>query len=197
VRTSKNGFYTTKESTARRNVATPANDAVPEPTREKPVILTLRRQSHAEPLIFVSSRQIDLSSSDGATTVDLATGHIGGGQLRIVSRLGDTSLPHFDWSYDLGLPGGGLIERSEKFEFEAPAEGYSQSVQISMSSAESGWTADVTKEYFAKLPDGRYARFSINLYPGKRNFVVVESYVNPAQGNRNLEFDPNRPLKAQ
>jgi hypothetical protein len=52
------------------------------------------------------------------------------------------------------------------------------------------------KNYFAKLPDGRYARFSINLYPGDRNFVVLESYVNPTPGNRNLEFDPKRVVRS-
>ena len=52
------------------------------------------------------------------------------------------------------------------------------------------------KDYFAKLPDGRYARFLIRFYPRQqRNFVVMESYVNPNPGDRNLEFDARKALK--
>lgn len=189
IRASKNGFYTIKESTAHRNVVTPALDDNPIPTREAPLILTLRTQGNPEPLLHVSSRQIDIASSGEAVSFDLVSGRVGGGQLQIVSRLGDTSSPRFDWSYQLSVPGGGLIERTEEFQFEAPAEGYSPTKHISMSSKEQNWSSDVAKEFFAKLPDGRYARFAINFYPGKRNFVVLESYVNPNSGNRNLEFD--------
>ena len=46
-----------------------------------------------------------------------------------------------------------------------------------------------------KLPDGRYARFSIKFYAGDRNFIVFESYLNPTRGSRNLEFDPQKLLR--
>jgi hypothetical protein len=58
-------------------------------------------------------------------------------------------------------------------------------------------SARPTKEYFAKLPDGRYARFSIKFYAGNRNFIVFESYLNPKSGSRNLEFDPQKTVKVR
>jgi len=192
LRASKSGFYTTKESTAHRNVIAPgANDAQTS-SYENPVTLTLRSKRHPEVLIHVSSRQVDIALR-GPTIFDLLTGHVGNGQLHIVSVLGDTNRPRFDWSYKISIPGGGLVERKGQFEFEAPADHYSQDVQILMTSEQPRWSSDVTKEYFARLPDGRFGRFSINLYPGKRNFVVIESYVNPKPGNRNLEFDSDMP----
>ena len=51
------------------------------------------------------------------------------------------------------------------------------------------WTARVSKEYFAKLSANRYARFSIRFYPGSRNFIVLESFINPVPERRNLEFN--------
>jgi hypothetical protein len=59
------------------------------------------------------------------------------------------------------------------------------------------WASDVPKQYFAKLPDGRYARFSIEFYAGGRNFVVFQSYLNPEPGHRNLEFDPAKQIKTK
>jgi hypothetical protein len=187
LRASKVGFYSAKESTAHRNVIAPASNDVPTPSRENPVKLTLRHKIQPERLLRVSSRQITIASA-GTTIVDLSTGKVGNGQLHIVSALGNINQSRFDWSYRLSVPAGGLAERRGEFEFEAPLDNYSNDIEVAMASEQAGWSSDVTKNYFARLPDGRFARFSINFYPGKRNFVVIESYVNPIPGNRNLEF---------
>lgn len=186
VSVSKDGFYSTKQSTAHRNVIAPASSDVTASTPKNPIKLTLRRKVHPEMLLRVTSRQVPIAAS-GATNVDLTTGRVGDGQLRIVSIIGDPNQSRFDWKYCLSIPGGGLAERHGQFDFEAPSH-YSEEIQVTMKSDQLDWSADVTKEYFARLPDGRFARFSINFYPGKRNFVVVESYVNPTPGNQNLEF---------
>ena len=187
LRASKEGFYTTKESTASRNVIAPASNDISAPSRENPVKLILRRKVQPEMLLHVTGRQVTIFPS-GPTVIDLTTGKAGHGQLQILSVLGDANQSRFDWSYELSVPGGGLAERRGQFEFEAPADNYSESIQIAMTKDQTDWSSDVVKEYFARLPDGRFARFSINFYPGKRNFVVIESYVNPTPGNRNLEF---------
>jgi hypothetical protein len=129
--------------------------------------------------------------------IDTATGKKGQGDLQIESWIGDSSQRRFDWRYRLSVPGGGLIERRGPFDFEAPTEGYQPNVDISVSANAEKWSSDVSKSYFAKFPDGRYARVSINLYPGKRNFVVLESYLNPQPGSRNLEFDPAKQIKGR
>lgn len=197
LRASKEGYYTTAESRGQRNVIVPANDDVPQPTEGQPIVLVLRKKGETVPLIFVSSRQINVPSTGQPMNIDLATGRSGQGGLQVESWLGDSKQARFDWRYQLSVPGGGLIERKGKFDFEAPADGYQSTAEINMPASAQGWSSDVTKSYFAKLPDGRYARFSINFYPGNRNFVVIESYVNPAPGSRGLEFDPKQKIKAQ
>lgn len=187
VRAFKRGFYATKESTAYRNVIAPASADVRMPSEEVPLILTLRSQGKLEKLIHVRSRQIDISPSGETAVIDLTTGRVGTGQLHVTSRLSDSTLPRFDWRFQISIPEGGLAERGGQFIFEAPQDGYSRNMEISMSERQPEWTSDVSKQYFAKLPDGRFARFAINFYPGKRNFVVIESHVNPTPGNRNLE----------
>lgn len=196
LRASKDGYYTTAESRGQRNVIVPSNDDVLQPSKGRPVVLILRKKGETMPLFFVSSRQIDVPRTGQPMTVDLATGRTGQGDLYISSWLGDSAQPRFDWRYQVSVPGGGLIERKGPFDFEAPADGYQATLEINMPISVESWCSDVTKNYFAKLPNGRYARLSINFYPGQRNFVVLESYVNPAVGNRNLEFDRTKVVKS-
>lgn len=197
VRASKDGYYNSAESKGQRNVIVPSKDDVPQPSQGQPLVLVLRKKGETEPLIFVSSRQIDIPLTGQPTTIDVATGRTGQGALQITSWLGDTKQARFDWRYQLNLPGGGLVERTGQFDFEAPSDGYQSVTEVNMPTTAEQWSSDVAKTYFAKLPDGRYARISINFYPGDRNFVVVESYVNPTSGNRNLEFDPKKKIKAR
>ena len=196
LRASKDGYYTTAESRGQRSVIVPSSDDVPQPSKGQPIVLIIRKMGETMPLFFASSRQIDVPRAGQPMAVDLATGRTGLGDLQVSSWLGDSKQARFDWRYQLSVPGGGLIERKGQFDFEAPADGYQPAIEISMAATAEKWSPDVTRTYFAKLPDGRYARFSINFYPGDRNFVVLESYVNPTPGSRNLEFDPKHQVKS-
>lgn len=165
------------------------------PTKGNPAIFELHKMGETVPLIQVSSLQINVPKTGQSLNIDLATGQAGRGNLQLESWIGDASRRPFEWRYRLSVPGGGLIERTGEFDFEAPSDGYQAAVDVSMPTNAEKWSSDVTKSYFAKLPDGTYARFSINLYPGKRNFVVLEGYLSSTSGNRNLEFDPKKVIK--
>jgi len=167
------------------------------PTKDRPAVFVLQKMGVTEPLVRVSSRQINIPATGQPISIDLTTGRTGRGNVQLESWIGDSSQRRFDWRYRLSVPGGGLIERQGQFEFEAPVEGYQASIETSMAASADKWSSDVNKSYFARLADGRYARFSINFYPGKRNFVVLESYVNPTPGDRNVEFDPKKEIKGQ
>lgn len=196
VTASKHGFYSTDKSNGQRNVVVPASTDLARPTKENPVVLVLRKQGTVVPLTFVSSRQIDVPATGRPLVINLATGQKGQSGLEVASWLGDTNQRPFYWRYQLSVPGGGLIERKGQFDFEAPPDGYQPTAEIDMPSTAQKWTSRGEKEYFAKLPDSRYARFSIRFFPGQRNFVVLESYVNPTPGSRNLEFDPAKTVKS-
>lgn len=167
----------------------------PPPTADAPAVFVLHKMGPTEPLVVVGSRQIDVPRTGQALKVDLATGRTGDGQLEIRSWIGDTNQPQFTWRYRLSVPGGGLVERAGPFAFEAPTDGYRETVELCMDATAERWSSDVLRGYFARLADGRYARFSVNFYPGDRNFVVFESYLNPTPGSRNLEFDPAKAVR--
>ena len=191
VEVSKEGYYRVPDqSYASFGYGVPSGRQPP--SKESPAIFVLRRKGKAYPLVHVSSRQINVLDNGRPLNIDLSTGQAGRGSLQLESWIGDSSQRRFDWRYRLSVPGGGLVERNEQFAYEAPIDGYQAAVEVNMPADAERWSSDLNKSYFAKLPDGKYARFSLSLYPGKRNFVVLESYVNPTPGTRNLEFDPKR-----
>jgi hypothetical protein len=193
VRAEKEGYYSTKQSRGHRNIITPVDSDLPEPSRDQPIVLVLRKRGETEPLAFASSRQINIPADGRPIRFDLVTGQTGRGQLEIQSNLGDSTQHRFEWRYQLAVAGGGLIEREKnEFEFAAPREGYKEAVEINMPADAERWSSSSEREYFVKLPDETFARFSIRFYAGARNFVVVESYLNPKPGSRNLEYDPNK-----
>jgi hypothetical protein len=157
------------------------------------VVLVLRKQGQTTQLITVSSGQIVVPKTGQAVNIDLATGRIGQNGLQVSSWVGDSTQQRFNWRLRLAVPGGGLTERKDDFNFEAPSEGYQEAAEINMNGTDEQWSSDVTREYFVKLADGRYARLSINFYSGRRNFVVIESYINPTPGGRNLEPASGQP----
>ncbi|MEY3480790.1 MAG: hypothetical protein RIQ71_1565 [Verrucomicrobiota bacterium] len=165
----------------------------PPPTKDAPAIFVLHKMGKTESLTFLSGRQFDVPASGRPVTIDLVTGRPNGRGLRVESWLGDTGRRPFDWRYQLSIPEGGLVERTGQFDFVAPEVGYQPTVEIKMPAAGEDWSSRLEKTYFAKLPDGKYARFKIRFYPGpQRNFVVLESYVNPQPGSRNLEYNPKQ-----
>ncbi len=197
VSASKKGYYSNEQSMGRRNVTAPSRSDLPQPSKGQPVVLVLHKQGQTVPLNFTSSRQIDVPRSGQPISIDLATGKVGQGNLQVTSWLGNTNQRPFDWRYQLSVPGGGLVERTGQFDFEAPADGYLSAAEINMPTTAEKWSARAERQYFAKLPDGRYARFLIRFYPNQqRNFVVLESHVNPTAGDRNLEFDPGKQAAA-
>jgi hypothetical protein len=167
------------------------------PTKGNPAVFVLQKKGPAEPLIRSGGGQIDIPRTGEPLFIDLATGKPGRGDLQIEAWIGNSSQPRFDWRYRLSIPGGGLVERNGQFDFEAPSDGYESFVEINMPANAGRWSSDVPKQYFAKLPNGTYARFSTEFYAGNRNFIVFESYLNPKSGSRNLEFDPQKTVKVR
>lgn len=172
------------------------------PTKDNPAIFVLQKMGETAPLVQLSRRQVDVPKTGTPLSIDLTTGRIGGKDLTLESWTGTKTLNRFDWSYRLSVSEGGLVERKGEFDFEAPADGYHSQIEVKMPADAPQWSSRLSKQYFAKLPGDRYARFSIRFYPGvkddgaDRNFVVLESYVNPKPGSRNLEFDPAKVVKS-
>jgi hypothetical protein len=91
----------------------------------------------------------------------------------------------FNWDAKITVPGGGLVEYTNYFDFTAPDSGYQESIEFAFPKETVGWTDTISKNYFVKLPSG-YAR--LNIYIVSKNslfFSIVYDY-NP-DGSTDLE----------
>lgn len=167
------------------------------PTKDKPAVFVLYKMGKTAPLVRVE--QSARIPKDGTpATVDLMSGRLSpSGNLRVEAW---TEAPvegrKFTWRCCVTIPGGGLVERKGQFDFEAPEDGYEESVELGMSGDAEQWTSQQQRDYFVKLPDGRFARVSFTMIAGGNHYFLLESFFNPTPGSRNLEYDPKQKTKA-
>jgi hypothetical protein len=198
----KEGYYATDQSGRRFGYGMPSGDSPP--TKETPAIFVLHKAGEAEPLMKLETGGVKLSPNGSPKKLSLRTARgqrqsQGDGDLQIELWSGyQPPPPHgnkYDWRVRIAVPGGGLVERESGFNFEAPEQGYNATWEHSMSANAERWQANVKKEFFLKLADGCFARAEITIVAGGDIFAVFKSYLNPATGHRNLEFDPTKVIK--
>jgi hypothetical protein len=99
----------------------------------------------------------------------------------------------FDWRVRFSVPGGGIIESTQEFNFEAPQNGYNPSVEINMTSSQKNWAESVRKTYILNLGKA-YARMNVYVNAGQQIFVSADYLINPT-GSPNLEYDPTKKIE--
>jgi hypothetical protein len=170
-----------------------------------PAILVLKKMGVTEPLIRTGGGQVPAKKDGTPIEISLTTGKMvssGQGDIKVEvwthdEAVAPNSNAHFDWRCRISVPNGGLAVRSNNFDFIAPETGYLTSDEIDMpASLETGWSYDVTRQYFLKLSGNRYARFELEMSAGGYQFFVFKSYLDPKPGSRNLEYDPTKEVKA-
>jgi hypothetical protein len=200
VEVSKEGHYSTEQSRGTANYVLKNNRDLAVPTADAPAIFVLRKMGETVALIRVAQRPVRVPKNGSPVEVSLRTGKPGAAdRLKVECWTEDQNKDvqgRYNWRCRLSVPGGGLIERTDQFGFEAPADAYQSVQEITMSQSTEKWKKGVDKEYFAKLPGNYYARFTFGLTTGGEHFFVIESYLNPISGSRNLEYDPNKPVVA-
>lgn len=173
------------------------NTDLPMGTKDAPAILVLRKMGETAPLIHVAERAVQVPKNGTPVGVNLETGQsTSQGTLKIQCWTNDQTKDkqgHYDWKCLLTVSSGGLIERTDSTVFEAPAQGYQESVELTPSPEK--WASNVEQQYFVKLSDDRYARINFRMRTGGEHFFVLESFLNPKPGDRNLEFDPKQQVK--
>jgi len=167
----------------------------PKPTREEPTVFVLVRKGETETLVQVLSNEIHLPLDGRPVEISL-----GEASLNITVRLNSSGASlernefrHFDWSVALAASNGGLIERSNSLDFQAPEIGYRPEVVVQMITANDRWSSRINKDYFVHFTNGKYGRFHITV-SGETGFCRYESYLNPS-GSRKLEVDPAKLVK--
>lgn len=202
VEVSKEGYYrVTEKSYASFGYGVPSGRQPP--SKDNPAIFVLRKKGIAEPLVYVSSRQYKVPRDGTPFEIDLRTGRqagAGAGDVKVerwVSDQNKDAAGRFDWKCRISVPGGGLIEKTELFDFDAPENGYTEAVEIDMpKTLGSNWQRTKRVEYFLKLRDGPFARVVLTMHAGHNNFLVMESFVNPS-GSRHMEYDPSKQASAR
>lgn len=174
------------------------NTDSPMGTKDAPSIFVLRKMGETAPMIHVAERAVQVPKNGSSVGVNLETGQpTGQGSLKVQCWTNDQTKDnqgHYDWKCLLTVSGGGLIERTDNTVFEAPAEGYQESVELTPSPEK--WASNVERQYFVKLSNDRYARINFRMRTGGEHFFVLESFLNPKPGSRNLEFDPAKAVKS-
>ncbi|HEY4285052.1 MAG TPA: carboxypeptidase-like regulatory domain-containing protein [Chthoniobacterales bacterium] len=206
VRVEHPDFYKTVQSEQRFQYASILRsrevDATPLPSSSSPAIFLLRKKGIAEGLVH-SRVELRLPMSGESVSVSLSTGRIGNTSdaIRLSLQSKAKTLPlnefhPFDWNLAIQAPNGGLTSRADTLDFTAPANGYEPEIRVDMPAVlgQPQWKSRSDRQYFVQLPSGRYGRFRLNI-AADSGACLIESYLNPTAGSRNLEFDPKKQIK--
>lgn len=202
ITVSKQGYYTTPSERLRSYEYANPGDGLFTPDAANPVVFRLRKKGEAAQLIH--GLKLFGSRVDGTLSyVDLTTAKAAltpPGDLTVqCTRSERNADKRFDWTFTLGVPGGGLIESTNEFMFLAPDGGYQPSFQISHRINDPDWTGREKRKFFVRSHDGQhYARIEITIIPDYSQNAAydLEWYLNP-NGSPNLESAPDKTTKVQ
>jgi hypothetical protein len=199
---SKQGYYQMKQSGGVFGYCQGSGQIDPHPDPANPAVFVLRKMGETVPLIHLE-KYIRIKKDGTPIQVDLTTGKLAmTGQANIQVEAWTYDQGHqpnshtpYDWRCRISVPGGGLVARKGEFDFEAPAGSYTPFEEINMpASAGNQWRSQVTRQYFLKLADGQFARVEFQMIAEGDHFFGIKSYLNPAPGDRNLEFDDKKQI---
>lgn len=98
---------------------------------------------------------------------------------------------YYPWSFQLDLPGGGLLETDDLFLFRPPESGYQESYEFAVTDAPEDWAGDVFgKKFYFKTGNGNYGSFILDVRSsaqGDVRFYFDKVFFNP-NGERDLEY---------
>jgi len=191
VEVSKEGYYPSRRNPLAFEYANPA-DGLFTPDPAQPVIFHLRKKGEGADLI----RGLKLFGSriDGTVSyVDLVEGKnllTPPGDLAVSFTRSEVNADRkFDWTFSLAAPGGGVLESTNEFMFQAPEAGYQPAYEITHKANDPNWTSQEKRRFFVKSLGGQhYARIEITIIPDYQHKAAydLEWALNPT-GLRNLE----------
>lgn len=184
----KDGYRSTKGQDTSFTYSDNSEQYVPD--KNSPKIYTLVREETIQTLISVS-RQLLLDWDGKPLYYDLRTGKFGQrGELKITAKRGAVEgsgqQARYDWSFEIEVPGGGIVETTRERAFLAPVEGYQTSWRFGFLSSDPEWALRRQGDifFFLKLPNGNYGKLQLDLNsePGSRLSGRINSFLNPAGG---------------
>ena len=167
------------------------------PDPENPIIFKMWKLKEAEPMVF--TRIHDYIPCDGSDIrYNFTTGRRtrDGGDMTVTLTRNPVNINRgkpYDWGVTLRIENGGLMEQTDPYPYEAPADGYQLAISINMPANMPNWVSHFNKSFYFKCRDGKnYGRMTIEIYsdfqPPPTAFSAA-IYMN-SSGSRNLEFHP-------
>jgi hypothetical protein len=167
------------------------------PDAGNPMVFQMWKLQGAQPM--VKARIHAYIPCDGSpTSYNLTTGKQmpAGGNLTIRFSRNPVNIAigqPFSWQLTLEVQDGGIQEVTDLYPNEAPADGYQNSISVSMPSEAKHWSSDLQRSYYFIAGDGQdFGRIDIDLtgsfQPPPTSFDA-DVYVNTAK-SRDLEYDP-------
>ncbi|MEP6671100.1 MAG: carboxypeptidase-like regulatory domain-containing protein [Chthoniobacter sp.] len=164
--------------------------------KSSPTIFALYKPGPIEPLVKLGTRSYYFPPGDVPVTATLdEQGHAHRVVLRYWRNRSDAQggSGKYDWSLEVSVPDGGVLLRPDDFDFEAPGQGYASNDTINMPASlpygYGGWSSFVRRSYFIRFNDGIFARAKLEMHADGDAFAVLDSFLNPRPGHRNLESE--------
>ncbi len=168
---------------------------------DRPIIYTMWKLQGAEPMVHQSF--IPILPCDGTPiNVNLSAGKAvsTGGDIMVAFTRNPVQIVRgkpFEWTLTLNVRGGGLVEVHDPYPYEAPADGYQQTITITTGADPKSYMDSAKKTFYYKSADGKYGRMTIDLqadFQPPPTFFGITFYLNPS-GSRNLEWDQAKEIK--
>lgn len=198
VNVTKEGYYRVPEKSYGRFGYGMPSGREPHEQPEKPAIFMIQKKGKAEPLFQADSNGAKYFQHGQKFTLDLKNGEqqVSESSIEItsVSERVDGQDRNYTWHFIITVPGGGIVERKDPFQFTAPEDGYRSQAVIGFDGNDNNWNSRTRKEndYFVRFANGTYGRVVLDVWSKTKNGFFFESYVNPS-GSKNLEYDPSSP----
>jgi len=211
VAVSKEGYYQVRDKSVGWIAYESWGDDVPPPdyfpTPKNPAIFILKKKGEVATLVRLYHLRYSMPKDGTAVEINLETGKMaaaGQGDIKVefssdapplaaeMKKLPLHKLPRYGWRWRFSAPGGGFAPWNDRLDFKAPADGYQETVEISMSKDAQQWGTDGKRQSFVKTKSGKYARIEFGLFTSHEGGgFIIEGHYNPA-GSRNLESDPGK-----
>jgi hypothetical protein len=188
VSVEKVGYYSSKSDSFGFEYALFSDTNFYQPDSSNPVVFHLRKMGTAEPLIY-REQEVKIAVGSQASVVLNQQA-----QLQI-NLLVNSKPIEKTWSASVTVNGGGLQPALDEFPFEAPTEGYQNSLTLdSQTPKPPTWVNLYEGGAFYIMAGQNFGRIELEMIPGK-DWLRVKSWINPNPSSRNLEFDPTQAIK--
>jgi hypothetical protein len=192
----KEGFYNYADS-ARKDFeyADPFERFHPDPTN--PVIFRLKKAGKLEPMT-AHAVALPIPNDGTPTEFDLLSERwIEPGSIQFRCEVGpaDPQTRHHDWRLRISVPTGGLLERTNSVDFDAPKDGYAGEIERLVLRDDLHWQRGFESSFFIKFGNpARFGRIIVEFSAQRKEYlpnssIIMKYWVNTS-GSRNLEADP-------